>query len=105
MSSFAPEPAMMVCRAMRGDDDLIGGGAAGVFELPLLYAEAVEILLHHRVMNELTKYGGRSAGSCGVGGTEGIADAKAHAVMGSEVEFHNGWMDEWGGGWSVSKGD
>jgi hypothetical protein len=44
--------------------------------------------VHHRIVNELTECGHRSAHGNGVGGTESVTNAEAHAVMLSEMEFH-----------------
>ena len=73
---------------MRGNGDLLRAGAVQIIKVTALRTERGEVLVHEWIVNELTKYGERSTLSGRVGGTQGVADAEAHAVMLSEDDVH-----------------
>ena len=51
--------------------------------MPALHAERREVLLDDKIMDQLAEHGSGTCGGRVMGFTQGIADAEAHAVVGS----------------------
>ena len=80
---------MRIGSPVGGDGDTMRGGAAEVIKIAAPDANRVEIAIHKRVVHKLTEDGERRV-PCGfMGGTQGVADAEAHAVMMSEEDVHD----------------
>lgn len=66
---------------MSGDGDLMRAGAAEIFKIPASRANGTEMTINDGIMHKLAEDGQRTALGGGMGGTQGVADAEAHAVM------------------------
>jgi hypothetical protein len=84
----APGLALHVSGTMRRDDHPLSAGGVGGFKLAVAHAQGFEMRIHEWIMHELAEDGHRFALGSFMRGAEGVANAEAHAVMLSEMEFH-----------------
>jgi hypothetical protein len=76
--------------AVGADDNTVSVRRARLIELAATNPQGLKMLLDHRVVNELAEKGDRLTPGGFMGGAQGVADAEAHAVMLSEMDFHEG---------------
>lgn len=84
-----PSSAILIGSAVGGDGDLNGGGAVQVVEIAFSGTDGGQMAIDDGIVDELAENGQRGALRGGVGGTQGVADAEAHAVMLGEVDVHD----------------
>jgi hypothetical protein len=79
---------------MGADDHTVSVRRARRIEFATPHTQAFQMIINQGVVNELAEKSDRLTPGGVMGGTQGVANAEAHAVMLGEVEFHG---DEWVG--------
>ena len=73
-------------------------GTIRVAQMPVSYSKLIQLFSNDFIVDELSKNRCRAARGCGFGRLEGVADAKAHAVVFRQNDVHGGRLlvFDWG---------
>jgi hypothetical protein len=88
MAGIGPRPTGGIGGTVGGDDDCVSGRTAALAQVAAAHAERLQVNGDEGIVYQFTEHSDRFKGGSVVSVAQGVADAEAHAEVGSESDFH-----------------